>query len=80
MNIIKYEPNITIPRFYHLILIKNGTEEKCEFFKDQKSVIIGDEEIKKANREINKKLKEKTVPFEEIFLYDRSRRSSLNRR
>ena len=67
VNIIKYNQNITIPRFYHLIVKKNDTEKNYEFFRDTKSIIIGDEKIKKANMEINKKLKETSMPFEEIF-------------
>ena len=67
INILKYNPNIKKPIFYHLKLIK--IENKYEFFKDSSEEIYEEEEnIIKANKIINQKyLNEKIINYEDLF-------------
>ena len=68
VNIIRYNPNVgKNPKFYHLIL-KDIGEGGSEYYKDQNfPEVIGKENIKKKNEEINQELKNKNVPYEELF-------------
>ena len=67
VNIIRYNPSVgKNPRFYHLILKENGNEN-YDYYKDIKSEVVGKEAIKAKNIEINQKLKEKDVPYTELF-------------
>ena len=68
VNIIRYNPNIgKNPKFYHLILKENRRGD-YEYYKDPNfPEVIGKENIKKKNEDINQELKNKTVPYEELF-------------
>lgn len=67
VNIIRYNPNVgKTPKFYHLIIKKK--HKSYIFFKDINSEVIGKENIKKKNIEINEDLKSKNkINFKEIF-------------
>ena len=67
INILRYNPNIKTPCFYHLIVEKKG--EKLIFKKDINSKIYeGEENIIKANKEINKKYyDDKKIKYEDLF-------------
>ena len=67
VNIIRYNPEVgDKPKFYHLKL-KSIDKGNYEFYKDG-PVIIGKEEIKKKNEELNKQYKlNPNVPYEELF-------------
>jgi hypothetical protein len=67
VNIIRYNKSVgKEPIFYHLKLEK--TENGYEFYKDPNSVIIGKENIKKKNKEINELLKAKNqVSYQDLF-------------
>ena len=67
VNILRYNPNIKEPRFFHLIVIKKG--EKYIFYKDNSErVIVGKQRIIEAIKYLNKSLaKEKYVNYEKIF-------------
>ena len=67
VNIIRYNPEIKEPRFYHLLLEKKG--DKYIFYKDiSKREIVGNREIIEENKRINKMLaEEKDVVYENIF-------------
>ena len=66
--IIKYNQFITKPRFYHLKLINEGNDNYT-FLKENKSEIIGKEEIRKAIAKKNDELAEKTQPIYENIFY-----------
>ena len=70
VNIIRYNPEVgENPKFYHLI-VKKGGNGKYEYFKDPdpKTEVIGAENIKRRNQELNEKYKNKeNVPYEELF-------------
>ena len=66
INILRYNPDITIPCFYHLNVIKEG--EKYEFYKDLNEIYEGKQKIIEANKNINKKLSEENnIKYEDIF-------------
>ena len=67
INLIRYNPNIKKPCFYHLIVKKEG--DNYLFYKDIKNKIFeGEENIIKANKEINNLLyKEKQIKYEDLF-------------
>ena len=67
VNILRYNPNIKGPRFFHLIVIKKG--EKYIFYKDNSErVIVGKQRIIEAIKYLNKSLaKEKYVNYEKLF-------------
>ncbi len=66
INLLRYNPNIKTPCFYHLILLKEG--ENYTFYKDKKEFYEGKEKIIEANKNINKKLRnEKEIKYEDIF-------------
>ena len=67
INLIRYKPDIKQPCFYHLIVKKEG--ENYLFYKDNKSKIYeGEENIIKANKEINNILyNEKQIKYEDLF-------------
>ena len=66
VNLIRYNPEINKPIFYHLKLEKKG--EKYIFYKDLNEVYEGEKDIKEANININKKLYEKReIDYENIF-------------
>ena len=67
VNILRYNPNITKPRFYHLKLAKEGND--YVFYKDLNSEeIIGEEKIIEENININNELSAKIITdYEEIF-------------
>ena len=68
VNIIRYNPKVgKVPIFYHLFVKKNSRRGDYQFFMDINSIVEGSEKIAKKNAEINAKLKEKNVPFEDIF-------------
>ena len=67
VNIIKYNPNVgKFPKFYHL-KIKNLGFGNYDFYKENNTEIIGKEKIKKRNKELNEKLKNKDIPYEDLF-------------
>lgn len=68
VNIIRYNPSIgKNPKFYHLIL-KDVGNGNYEFYKDPKfGEIIGKENIKQKNKDLNAELKNKNTPYEELF-------------
>ena len=67
INILRYNPKINTPCFYHLILKKEG--ENLIFYKDINSEIYeGEDNIIKANKEINKSLyNNKQIKYEDLF-------------
>ena len=66
INLLRYNPKISEPRFYHLKLEKEG--EKYFFYKDLSESYIGEKNIIEANKNINKKLyKQKEIKYEDIF-------------
>ena len=67
VNILRYNPNIEEPRFFHLLVKKEG--EKYVFYKDSLyKEIVGTERIKNENININQILsKEKNYNYENIF-------------
>ena len=66
VNILRYNPNIKNPRFYHLVLIKNG--DNYGFYQDLNEFYEGKEKIIEANKNINKKLRdEKNINYENLF-------------
>ena len=67
VNILRYNPNIKEPQFYHLLLKKEGN--KYNFYKDDSfPVIIGNQNIIEQNKIINKNLsKQKNIDFENYF-------------
>ena len=67
VNILRYNPNITKPRFYHLKLVKEGND--YIFYKDLNSEeIIGEDKIIEENININNELSAKIITdYEEIF-------------
>ena len=70
VNIIRYNPEVgKVPIFYHLN-VKNVGNGNYEFYKDPKTLIVGKENIKKKNIEINnilKEKKEKNDKYEDLF-------------
>ena len=67
VSIIRYNSSITKPKLYHLNLKKKGNDD-YSFFKDNKEpIIIGEKDIKNRVIELNKELKEKERPYEELF-------------
>ena len=67
VNILRYNPNITKPRFYHLKLAKEGND--YIFYKDLNSEeVIGEERIIEENININNQLSAQIkTNYEEIF-------------
>ena len=67
VNILRYNPSITEPRFYHLRIKKEG--EEYVFYKDNLSEdIIGEKKIIEENKSINRSLAEdKDFNYENIF-------------
>ena len=67
VNIIRYNPNIPEPKFYHLKLKKKG--DQYIFYKDKSfEEKIGNKAIIEENKNINNKLAEQTeIKYEEIF-------------
>ena len=67
INILRYNPEIKEPRFFHLLLKKEG--EKYIFYKDSLyQEIVGNEKIIEENKNINKILaKQKDTVYENIF-------------
>ena len=68
VNIIRYNPSLgKNPKFYHLI-VKNMGNNNYEFYKDPNfKEIIGKDNIKQKNKELNAEFKSKNAPYEEIF-------------
>ena len=66
INILRYNPNISNPCFYHLKLKKEG--EDYIFYKDLSEIYIGEKDIIEANKKINKKLSDlEEINYEDIF-------------
>ena len=67
VNILRYNPNITKPHFYHLKLVKEGND--YIFYKDLNSEeVIGEERIIEENININNQLSAQIMTnYEEIF-------------
>ena len=66
INILRYNPNINNPCFYHLKLKKEG--EDYIFYKDLNEIYIGEKNIIEANKKINKKLRDaEKINYEDIF-------------
>ena len=67
VNLLRYNPNIEQPRFYHLKLIKEGND--YNFYKDLNSEeIIGEQKIIEENININNELRAKLkTNYEDIF-------------
>ena len=51
VNLLRYNPNIKEPIFYHIKVKKDG--EKYTFYKDPSKVYQGEKEIIDANKKIN---------------------------
>jgi len=67
VNIIRYNPDVgKNPKFYHLILKPIGNGD-YEYYKDPKTEVIGKEEIKMKNKQKNQELKEKDIPYTDLF-------------
>lgn len=67
VNIIRYNPDVgKNPKFYHLILKPIGNGD-FEYYKDPKTEVIGKEEIKLKNKQKNEELKEKDIPYTDLF-------------
>ena len=67
VNIIRYNPNVgKSPKFYHL-KVKNIGFGNYDFYKEKNTEIIGKEKIKKKNKELNEKFKQKDIPYEDLF-------------
>ena len=67
INLLRYNPTLEKPCFYHLLLKKEG--EEYSFYKDLNEVYEGEEKIIEANKNINKQLKnEENINYEKIFL------------
>ena len=76
INLLRYNPNIHQPIFYHLKLKKEGDE--YIFYKDLSEKYEGEKEIIEANKDINKKLlNEKEVEYEDIFYMTEINRKSF---
>ena len=69
INILRYNPNIEKPIFYHLKINKNEKEDKYYFYKDlSREIYEGEEKIIEANKKINKKYEnEKNINYEDLF-------------
>ena len=67
VNILRYNPKIACPKFYHLKLKEE--EGKFIFYKDNEyKVIEGEDNIKEENMKINKELSEKKmIDYNDIF-------------
>ena len=68
INIIRYNPLVgKNPKFYHLVLEKNGDD--YEYYKDPNfPEIVGKDNICQKNKELNAEYKKrKDVPYEELF-------------
>ena len=66
VNILRYNPNIQKPCFYHLKVVKEGND--YTFYKDLTEEIIGEEEIIEENININNELSAKLqTNYEDIF-------------
>ena len=66
INLLRYNPYLEQPCFYHLVLKKEG--EKYVFYKDLNEVYEGEEKIIKANKDINQKLYNiKNINYENYF-------------
>jgi len=67
VNILRYNPNITEPKFYHLRIKKEGNE--YVFYKDNLSEeVIGEKNIIEENKNINRSLSEDSdFNYENIF-------------
>ena len=66
INIIRYNPKINIPCFYHLKLQKEG--ENYTFYKDLSEIYFGEKKIIEANKKINKKFLDiKEINYGDIF-------------
>ena len=69
VNIIRYNPEVgKNPKFYHLIL-KNLGNGEYEYYKDPKfNVVIGKENIKEKNKELNEQFKKTDkTSYEDLF-------------
>ena len=66
INLLRYNPNISNPCFYHLKIKKQG--EDYIFYKDLSEIYIGEKDIIEANKKINKKLSDtEEINYEDIF-------------
>ena len=67
VNILRYNPNIKEPRFYHLKVVKEGDE--FIFYKDHNfEDIVGEKNIIESNKKINSQLLGKDISnYEELF-------------
>ena len=66
VNLLRYNPNIKQPCFYHLKLIRKG--EDYIFYKDLNEIYEGEKEIIEANKNINKQFyNKKDINYEDIF-------------
>ena len=67
VNLLRYNPDIKEPIFYHLKVIKEGG--KYIFYKDLSKIYRGEEEIIEANKNINEKLyNNKNLIYEDLFI------------
>ena len=66
VNLLRYNPNIKQPCFYHLIAKKEG--ENYIFYKDLNEFYEGEQTIIEANKNINYKLRnEREKNYDNIF-------------
>ena len=68
INIIRYNPSVgKNPRFYHLKL-KNLGNGDYEYYKDPDfKEVIGKENIKQKNEDLNAEFRKKEMPYEDLF-------------
>ena len=66
INLLRYNPNIQEPRFFHLKIKKEA--EKYQFYFDSNYEIIeGEENIIKENKILNNKYSSQSFKYEDIF-------------
>ena len=66
VNLIRYNPKINEPRFYHLKVIKNNN--KYPFFKDLSyKEIKGKDNIIQANKDLNEQMRKEKVDYDDLF-------------
>lgn len=66
VTIIRYNPSVTNPRFFKLIL-KKDENDNYSFFKNNDSEVIGKENITSKVKNLNKDLQQKEPKYEDIF-------------
>ena len=66
VTIIRYNPSVTKPKFFKLIL-KKDENNNYTFYKKNDSEIIGKDNIRTKVKNLNNELKQKDPKYEDIF-------------